>query len=100
MGVKVCSHIVGVFVGVNVNVAVGPGVSVNTGVEEGVGVSVAVLVGAGVLLGVGVTPKLELRGFGAPDTKSLALLFVSVAPPLRRKIAVVLLGAVAGPLPS
>src|SRR6266540_3651256 len=40
------------------------------------------------------------RGFGAPTSKSLALLSVSVPPAAFRRAAVVLLGAAVGPLPS
>ncbi|MGH8598997.1 MAG: hypothetical protein ACREXT_20305, partial [Gammaproteobacteria bacterium] len=41
-----------------------------------------------------------LRGVGAPDAKSVALLSVSVQPLLPRRTAVVLLGAGVGPAPS
>src|SRR5512144_3261136 len=42
----------------------------------------------------------ELRGGGAPVTKSALLLLVSIEPPPRRIAAVVLLGAGVGPAPS
>src|SRR5215210_3703372 len=42
----------------------------------------------------------ELRGFGAPEAKSAALLSVSVAPPRARKAAVVLESVGAPPAPS
>ena len=76
------------------------------GVAEGDAVAVAVGVGLAVAVGVGVagaqlfTGEEEFRGFGAPAAKSPSLLSVSVQPPLRRRSAVVVLGAGARPDPS
>ena len=55
---------------------------------------------AGVVAATNGAASWLFRGFGAPTVKSAALLFVSVAPPFRRRAAVVLLGAGVGPLPS
>src|SRR6476646_6248102 len=55
---------------------------------------------AGVVVLMAGRPSALLRGVGAPVTKSVELLSVSVAPPVFRMAAVVLLIVAVGPVPS
>src|SRR5262245_41877769 len=59
-----------------------------------------VALAAGVVVLIAGRPSALLRGVGAPVAKSVELLSVSVAPPVFRMAAVVLLRVAVGPVPS
>ena len=80
----------------------GLGLAFGLGLTLGLKLGVAVAVGLELGLGVGWTPPhgvkgdWNVRGFGSAAAKSLALLFVSVHPPLIRVIDLFDAGTVAG----